>query len=313
MGVTGHGGNTSRRFDSTNTITYGVFDNVDIRSEARVDELETDFTHITLDGEHSFSDTVRLHGLVGYSEAEHDNPVQTTLLFDRADVDGYTYDFRGNNRLPVISYGNVDVTDPATWTLSQIRLRPQSSVNTFNTTSFDVAWDLNDVVTLKAGPQWKKFEFESRSLARSNGTTSNQEGVRPASVLATPIANYGRLVSLSNNLNVPAGATTSWLIPDVDRAASLFGLYDRSLFPLGIEPALGNNFQVDEEDIGGYVQADFKTEMWGRGLRANVGVRHVETDQTSSGYTFTSGSPLLTTVNRTYNDTLPSMLPPPGQ
>jgi iron complex outermembrane recepter protein len=293
--------------DSSNSIVYGVFDNVDIRSEARFDELETDFTHLTLDGEHSFSDTLRLHALVGYSEAEHDNPVQTTLMFDRADVDGYSYDFRGNSRLPVISYGNADVTNPSTWTLSQIRLRPQSSSNTFKTTSFDVAWDLNDIVTLKAGPQWKKFEFESRSLARSNGTTSNQEGVIPASVAATPIANYSRLVSISNNLNVPAGATSSWLIPDINSAAALFGLYDPSVFRVGIEQVLGNNFTVEEEDLGAYVQADFKTELLDRPVRANIGVRYVETDQTSSGYTFTSGVPLLTTVNRTYDDTLPSL------
>lgn len=295
------------QIDANNTLVYGVFDDVDIRSEARFDELQTDFTHITLDGEHSFSDTVRLHGLVGYSEAEHDNPVQTTLLFDRADVDGYSYDFRGNNRLPVISYGNVDVTNPSTWTLSQIRLRPQNSVNTFKTTSFDVAWDLNDVVTLKAGPQWKKFEFESRSLARSNGTQTNQESIIPAGIAATPIANYSRLVSISNNLNVPAGAASSWLIPDINRAASLFGLYDPAVLRLGTETVLNNNFTVDEEDLGGYVQADVKTELWGRPVRANIGVRYVETDQTSSGYTFTSGSPLLTTVNRTYDDTLPSL------
>ena len=56
--------------DSTNTIVYGVFDDVDIRSEARFDKLKTDFTHITLDGEHEISDTLRLHALVGYSEAE---------------------------------------------------------------------------------------------------------------------------------------------------------------------------------------------------------------------------------------------------
>jgi TonB-dependent receptor len=84
-------------------------------------------------------------------------------------------------------------------------------------------------------------------------------------------------------------------------------LYDPAAFPLGIEPALGNNFDVEEEDLGAYVQADFKTELLDRPLRANVGVRYVETDQTSSGFVFTSGSPLLTTVNRTYSDTLPSL------
>ena len=72
--------------DGSNTLVYGVFNDVDIRSEARFDELRTDFTHLTLDGSHEFSETLRLHALVGYSEAEHDNPIQTTLLFDRADV-----------------------------------------------------------------------------------------------------------------------------------------------------------------------------------------------------------------------------------
>lgn len=292
--------------DSSNTIVYGVFDNVDIRSEARHDELETDFTHLTLEGTHEFTDRVRLKGLVGYSEAEHDNPVQTTLLFDRNDVMGYTYDFRGNNRLPLITYGDVDVTDPASWRLSQIRMRPQSSENTFKTVSFDVAWDVTDVVTLKAGPQYKKFEFDTTSLVRSNGTTSNQEGQLPG-IPANAVGSYSELVRISNNLNVANGTPTTWLIPDIDAVAAQFGIYDRSRFPLGIEPALGNNYNIEEEDTGGYLQADFNTYLFDRPLRANVGVRYVETKQTSSGYTFTAGAPLLTTVERTYSDTLPSL------
>jgi TonB-dependent receptor len=292
--------------DGTNTIVYGLFDDVDIRSEARFDELETEFTHLTLTGTHDFSDTWHLSALVGYSEAKHDNPVQTTLLFDAADVDGYSFDYRADNRLPVISYGNVDVTNPATWTLSQIRLRPQSSTNEFRTVSFDVAWDVSDAITLKAGPQYKKFDFDTLSLQRSNGTTTNQEGVIPASVAGTPVANYSAIAAISN-LDAPAANVSRWLRPDVATAARLFNLYDRSVFRLGIEPALGNNYTIEEEDIGGYVQADFKTELFGRSFRGNLGVRYVETQQTSSGYTFTSGTPLLTTVERTYDDTLPSL------
>ncbi len=53
-------------------------------------------------------------------------------------------------------------------------------------------------------------------------------------------------------------------MPDINQAAALFNLYDRSVFPLGIEPALGNNYTIEEEDTGGYVQADFKTDVWGR-------------------------------------------------
>jgi TonB-dependent receptor len=293
--------------DSTNTLVYGVFDDVDIRSEARFDKLRTDFTHVTLTGSHDFSEKVRMNALAGYSKADHDNPIQTTLLFDALDVDGYSFDYRGNSRLPVITYGTADVTNPATWRLTQIRLRPQSSVNEFRTASFDLAWDVTDAITLKAGPQYKKFEFETKSLQRSNGTTSSQEGVIPASVAATPIADYSRLLGISSNLDVPAGSARQWLIPDLQRAADLFGLYDRSVFPLGPELALSNNYSIEEEDMGGFVQADFHTELFGRPLRGNFGVRYVETDQTSSGYTFTSGSPVLATVDRTYNDTLPSL------
>jgi TonB-dependent receptor len=292
--------------DSNGTMVYGVFNDVDIRSEARHDELETDFTHITLEGTHELNDRLRLKGLVGYSKAKHDNPIQTTLLFDHNDVDGYSYDFRGNSRLPVISYGNIDVTDPATWRLSQIRLRPQTSENNFKTVSFDVAWDVTDIVTLKAGPQYKKFEFETTALQRSNGTTSTQEAV-VTGLPVTAVGPYSELARISGSLNVPNGTPRAWLIPNIDAAAAQLGIYDRSRFPLGIEPALGSNYSVDEEDTGGYVQADFKTFLFDRPLRANVGVRYVETKQTSQGYTFTSGTPLLTTVERTYDDTLPSL------
>ena len=33
--------------DGTNTLVYGVFNDVDIRSEARHDELTTEFTQVT--------------------------------------------------------------------------------------------------------------------------------------------------------------------------------------------------------------------------------------------------------------------------
>jgi iron complex outermembrane recepter protein len=293
--------------DGTNTIVSGLFDDVDIRSEARFDQLSTEFTHITLDGEHSFSDSLRLHGLVGHSDAEHDNPVQTTLLFDRADVDGYGYDYRQDSRLPLLTYGNVDVTSPATWTLSQIRLRPQSSDNTFDTAQLDVAWDITDKITLKAGPQYKKFELETTSLQRSNGSQTNQEAVIPANVAATPIASYSRIAEMSGHLDQPAGSITRWLIPDLNQAASLFDLNNRSTWRLGIETALGSNYTIEEEDTGAYVQADLHTDLGKMKLRGNLGVRYVETKQASSGYTFTAGVPLLTTVERTYSDTLPSL------
>ena len=305
-GMAGIQGVTVRdaQIDSNGTIVYGVFDGVDIRSEARFDELETQFTHVTLDLAQDLGAQLSLHGLVGYSEANHQNPTQTTLFFDQDNINGYSYDFRGDNRIPRISYGTTDVTSTAGWRLSQIRLRPQNSLNTFRTASFEVAWKATDKLTLKAGPQYKKFDFKTASLQRSNGTTQNQEAVIPAGLPG--LQNYSTITTL-DSLSVPAGGVGSWLSPNVQTANQLLDLGNRTLYPLGIETALSNNFTVEEKDTGGFVQAQLETDLASRRFRANLGVRYVETDQTSSGYSVAQSGPLLSTKNRKYSDTLPAL------
>ena len=65
----------------------------------------TKFTQVTLDLDHDFTDRLSVRGLAGHAKSDHNNPVQTTLLFDPTNVDGYSYDYRGNDRLPLITYG----------------------------------------------------------------------------------------------------------------------------------------------------------------------------------------------------------------
>jgi TonB-dependent receptor len=93
----------------------------------------------------------------------------------------------------------------------------------------------------------------------------------------------------------------------MNAAVDVLDLDNSALFPMGIEPALGNNNEIEEDDLGAYLQGDFSFDLGGRTLRGNVGVRYVQTDQTSDGYTFTSGAPLLASVSRDYSDTLPSL------
>jgi TonB-dependent receptor len=288
--------------DSTNTLVYGVFDNVDIRSEVRLDELDTEFTQVTADFEHRFSDRWTVRGVAGVGESKHDNPVQTTLLFDSDNIPNYSYDYRQNSRLPIISYGGAAVTDPAFWHLEQIRLRPQTADNTLTTFGADLIWTVNDALSVTGGVQWKEYEFETTEMRRSNGTTANQEPI-VAMVAGIPISQYSRLTSLASGLGAPAGNTTTWLIPDMAVAASLLDLYNPAVFPMGPEPALGNNRSVTEEDLGVFLQLDFRLADR---LRGNVGARWVETDQTSQGFAFVAGSPLLTTVSRKYDDILPA-------
>ena len=294
--------------DASNTLVYGIFNDVDIRSEARFDKLSTEFTQVTLEGKHSFSDAVSINALVGFAESNHNNPVQTTLLFDAFDVDGYSFDYRNDSRLPLITYGTANVEAPATWTLSQIRLRPQSTINSFQTAGFDLEWAISDAFKLKGGPDWKNFVYKSTELRRSNGTTANQETTIPTIANATnaPVASYSMLTSFGDGLDLPAGSVTTWLIPDLNTAYGVLDLNNRAIYPLGTQPALGNNSQIEEDDVGAWVQGDFTFELGAHTLRGNVGVRYVETSLTTTGFAYQTGGPVQVTVDTDYSDVLPS-------
>ena len=97
-----------------NTLVYGLFDNIDVRSEARFDQLETQFLQVGFTVDHDFSDTVRGRFFAGRAESNYENPFQTTVTIDRQNTQGYSFDFRGNPNTPLIDYG-FNVADPAAW------------------------------------------------------------------------------------------------------------------------------------------------------------------------------------------------------
>ena len=287
--------------DDTNTMVAGTFNNVDLRVEDRFDELDTTFTQFSLSGSQQITDDLALNALVGHSKSDHDNPKQTTVQFDQFNVQNYSYDYR-NGRIPSIDYGSANLTDPNSWVLTQIRIRPQAAVNTYDTFHLDAEYSNVGIFKFSGGADYKKYEFETTEIRRSNGTSTNIEPTVPAALVAIPRSQYGQVVNFH-------GVDT--LIPDVRTAASVLSLYDQTAFGgtfrLGPEPALGNNRSVDEKDTGGFLQADFETQLFSKPLRGNIGVRYVKTDQTASGYTYVSGTPLAITTDRTYTDTLPSL------
>ncbi|MBL8552532.1 MAG: TonB-dependent receptor [Hyphomonadaceae bacterium] len=289
-----------------NTLIAATFNDIDLRAEDRFDELETTFTQYSFDITQDITSRLRAHILLGTSESEHDNPVQTTLLFDQFNVDGYAYDYR--TRVPLITYGNADLTSPTAWRLTQIRLRPQNAVNTYETMQGNLHFEAADWLNVSGGVDWKHYTFETSELRRSNGTTANQEAVIPANVAAAAVSSYSSLLNFSGKgLGMPAGNATAWLVPDIQAAAALFSLYDTNVFRMGPEPSLNNNRAVEETDVGAWVQADWDLDIAGRPFRGNIGVRKVETSQEVTGVSFISGAARTIVVSRDYDDTLPAL------
>src|SRR5262249_7010094 len=151
------------------------------------------------------------------------------------------------------------------------------------------------IFKFKGGVDYKKYEFDTTEIRRSNGTSTNIEPTVPAALVAIPRSQYGQIVNF-NGLNT--------LIPNTRTAANVLSLYDQAAFGgafhRGPEPALGNNRGVEEKDSGAFVQADFETQLFSLPFRGNIGVRYVKTEQSAEGFTYVSGAPLAISTDRSY-------------
>lgn len=323
------------QYDANGALLYGRYNGVDIRAESRFDRLSTEFTQPTLTLEQAIGDSMRLTARIGRADSKFRNPEQTTTTLDALNVNGYAIDFRGNNRLPVVTMpfdpaqaggpltlvgvpqvasGTQPTTIPNT-TGSEIRIRPQGSNNTNDLAHVNLVWDLNDSVTLKAGLDYKKFQFDTYEFRRVNQNDSifaPPAGTSVAS-LTTQVTGFGK------GLDLPAGVPTSWVIPDLRAIAAAYDIYcnciksgpaggpgDFTLSSITNGNARGNNRAVTETNQGGFVQMDFNTKLLGYKLRGNAGVRFVETKQSATGYLATA-IPTEVTVENSYTDTLPSI------
>lgn len=298
------------------TNTCGAGTGTDIRSEARFDVLQTEFTQVTLSAAHEFTPTLRGTALVGYASSEHDNPIQTTILWDANNIPFFSYDYRQDNRLPIMNYGGTDVTAPATWALSQVRMRPQTATNTFTTAYGDLAWDVSDTITLRGGLNYRLFEFETTEMRRDpltagcGGTATSNAETCLATVPVVGVGTYAQLYQLSGrSLDIPGGNQNIWLGPNFSQATAQLQFNNPSLYGMSFLPALGNNRWVEEEALGFYVQADWDTDIAGMPFRGNIGVRYVETDQTAAGLAPILAAPFYGEIvaSRSYSDTLPSL------
>ncbi|MBP2160212.1 MULTISPECIES: TonB-dependent receptor [Asticcacaulis] len=312
--------------DDEGTITKASFNDVDIRSEHRFDELTTTFNQLNLTWDQNWGDRLSTKFFVGSSKSSQETPEQTTFTFESYNVDGYSYDYT-DPTAPVFNYGksstNCSPDQACYWTYSSstaqgdaslIRIRPQLVENEFKTTKFDVKFDLNDSITLKGGYSVKEYDFYSEEYGRVTGTTANaardeNAGGAIVAEINNNVTKYSQTVSVGGN---------TYLIPNLDLIRDTFNYDCRCTNSWGTftvnktnASSRTNNRIANERDTGWFVQADFRGDLGNMPYRGNIGLREVTTDIEVSGYVgvATSVNPSgskLTTVQRSYKDSLPS-------
>jgi TonB-dependent receptor len=221
---------------SLNNLNYVTANNVNLRAEHRLDHLNTRFYQGTLDVTHQFSDIFKVHGLFGWSQSNHKNPIQTTLTMDYGQTggtsaaptggaQGYSFDYRGDlSKMPAISYGSTSVTDANGWFLSQIRERAEYNYNRYTTAQGDAEYDISNAIKLKGGFDYRVYANRTADLRRTNGNTTTLDGYIPTSVAAIPLSQYTSTVKLTG-LTPGAGTPTAWLVPSIGKLNALVNIF----------------------------------------------------------------------------------------
>jgi len=297
-------------YDSNNNLVSATLNDAWVRTEHYLRKSQTKFYQLGATWDQDVSDSFRFTLLGGFSKSDASIPVETTLVFDDRDAQGYSYDY-SNMKRPVLTFGT-SVTDPANFQLSEIRDRPSSTVNKFRTAQLRTEWDVTEGFTVKAGAVYRRFSFDTESFTRDtvvcgNGGVDRVLGTlncSPSSAFG-PSAVYGFPVTAAlaemfnlKGANAPAGTTTQWLVPNLAAGTDFTNLYGRT-------PTIdaGNTRSVVEETKGGYIQFDAKGDIFGLEYAANAGIRYVRTNQSSVGL----NNAVPVEVSRSYEDWLPAM------
>ena len=326
-GTAGIGGTSvvSADYDAKNNLVSGVFNGVDIRTESRLDQLTSTFKQPTLSLEHYFNDDLKLSATLGRATNEYRNPVQITTSLDAYNVQGYSIDFSGDNRRPVIGYGNLNVgtfgnnncaavascglgfnqTNTTIGDASLLRMRQMNVDNSNDTAEVNLAWDLQPGKTkVLGGLSRKSFSYKSTEFRRSTAATGADNDVIPS----VPTGDYTTMFSgYGKGVGVPGATPTAWLVPNFQALQSFWDFNGQALSGLDNTNARANTSSVTEKDNGVYGMVDFKEKIGGMTLRGNAGLRYVTTNLSVTGFTKPGTTVQEYTVNHNYSDTLPSL------
>jgi TonB-dependent receptor len=269
------------------TLVAASYTGVDIRSEFNREEDKTKFYQLGLSGSYQATDKLLLSGLIGYSKSDYALPV-----FDKVFLESKSYAFSFDDRpsMPVNTYGP-GLTDPAKWDLMRMDTQENKISSEYTNAKFDAAFAANDTSTLKGGASYKKFE--------NYGAQWGDKQFR----------NVPANTKIPDNLKmvVPFKSLGAYIVGDVDPIYALIG-QTRDLEAQGAKFATpGTAFTVTEETKAAYLQYDLNTEILGKGVRANAGVRYYSTELSSDGMLNTGTSLQPVSIKHKYNGWLPAL------
>jgi iron complex outermembrane receptor protein len=291
---------------------YGLFNGVDIRTEGLRDRYTTYFGEYVLSGRHDFNDRFSIDGLIGSSRSDLKNPERTTVQFDAPNVNGYSFDFRGDNNVPTLNHV-IDITNPNAFKFAPIGAdgtvngqfvgRYLDTKNKLETAELNAKWKAADFVSIRAGLSQRKNTWNNYEV----GFGSN--GANPPLPAGVTLADVSRQISGFGKGLGGSGVPSSWAAVDLDKFLGVLDIECNCAAVPGSQYDTLNQVirGVKEEIFAGYAMADFNFELGSVPIRGDLGVRQVKTKVASTGVVSAGATRNVVTIDNEYSDTLPSM------
>ena len=267
-------------------LVFASFENLDMRTETKDSLSKSKFYQVSLTGNFEISDRLSATVLLGKSESDYD--LEWNKVFLEATDHAFSVDWRDAD------YGqntyDFDVADVNEWDLMRTDVAEGGMTNAYDTYQVDFEFDVDDQSTLHFGLSSKSYlseGFERRDREDWEDDPSAPDGV----FAVTAIPSLIPYVVGNNSATFDQVTATGRISLELDES------YNRP----------GTVYDIQEDTLAAYVQYDWSSSIGGFPVRANVGARWYETDQTSSGDVITGGAVEQAVFKKTYSDFLPSV------
>ena len=275
------------------TVDDGSFEwdfiNRESRTETKSYDLDFNYNH----------DDYTIHAQVGHTKAKGGTYNETSWSFKHNIPGSYSFDLTGEPQIDL----SVDPTDGSLWKQNWTwgGNKPTTDEEDYAQIDLEFPVEFGIFTSIKTGLKYRDHDRAQGRQAYSwhgPGTSSNPDSNYMADIFAQcpTLADCGQS---GGTHNVAEDVISGSIVNQLDGNRSTF-------MELGFGPnadyaisnMLNEIWDINESISAFYIKGDFEGDFNGNGFRGNIGVRVVETKQTSKSFNFSDDSGGFHTVDR---------------
>ncbi len=269
------------QYNSENEVIYADIGGANFASETRRQTTKNDFFQTVLSADFQASDKLSIEALIGTESSEYDVPISDKFYLEGFGDVITDYTSGGDYGRNIFGW---DTADASNWNAHEIDMYSSFQKSEIDNIKIDATYEINREASIKAGTSFRTFS----NFGQENRTNNFLRSDFQSGAVDDNPAGYTRVFDSHDDQD--------WTIVDWDAAFS----------QLGISRVIGPDssvFRVEEDTWASYIQYDWDSYVGETRLRGSVGLRHFESDLTSSGVA--NVGPITATDK--YSDILPTL------